>query len=113
MQNGLTNLAVLLLNKFHLLLLNLQMPLHIPALIIVIAFYMIFQSIPFIACKKYKILLLVLLHVPLVHHVVLSFSYLHIGYLLNTVLTLNCVALLIVHSHEGNLIISTHCLFPD
>ena len=32
------------------------MPLYIPTLIIEIASYMVFQSILFIACKKYKIL---------------------------------------------------------
>ena len=61
------------------------MPLYIPASIIVIAFYMVFQSILFIACKKYKTLLLVLLHAPLVRHILLLFSSFYIGYLLNTV----------------------------
>ena len=49
--------------------------------------------------KKYKTQLLVLLLVPLVHHISLQFSNLYIGYQFNTVLTLNCVVLLIVLSH--------------
>ena len=48
------------LNEFHhirsfitnLLLLHLQIPLYIPALIIVIGFYMVFQSILFIVLQK-------------------------------------------------------------
>ena len=68
--------------------------LYIPASIIVIAFYMVFQSILFIACKKYKTLLLVLLHVPLIRHILLLFSSLYIGYLLNTVnFKLCCITL--------------------
>ena len=43
-----------------------------------------------IAYKKYKTQLLVLLLVPLVHHISLQFSNLYIGYQFNTVLTLNC-----------------------
>ena len=49
--------------------------------------------------QKYKTQLLVLLLVPLVHHISLQFSNLYIGYQFNTVLTLNCVVLLIVLSH--------------
>ena len=52
-----------------------------------------------IAYKKYKTQLLILLLVPLVHHISLQFSNFYIGFLFNTVLTLNCVVLLIVHSH--------------
>ena len=50
-------------SSLNLLLLHLQMPLYIPALITVIAFYMVFQSICFIACKKYKTLLLLLIYI--------------------------------------------------
>ena len=39
--------------------------------------------------QKYKTQVLVLLVVPLVHHISLQFSNLYIGYLFNTVLTLN------------------------
>ena len=53
----------------NLQLLHLQMPLCIPALIIVIAFLMVFQNIPLITYKNYKTLLLLLLHVPLVRHI--------------------------------------------
>ena len=64
---------------------------------------MVCQSAQLIAYKKYKtqllVLLLVLLLVPFVHHLSLQFSNLYIGFLFNTVLTLNCVILLIVHSH--------------
>ena len=42
--------------------------------IIVIVFYMVFQSILFIACKKYNTLLLVLLYVSLVRHILLPYS---------------------------------------
>ena len=41
---------------------------------------MVFQSILFIACKKYKTLLLVLLHVSLIHHILFSSSNLYIDY---------------------------------
>ena len=58
-----------------------------------------FSSTQLIAYKKYKTQLLVLLLVPLVHHISLQFSNLYIGYQFNTVLTLNCVVLLIVLSH--------------
>ena len=43
--------------------------------------------------QKYKTQLLVLLLVPLVHHISLQFSNLYIGYVFNTVLILNCVVL--------------------
>ena len=43
---------------------------------------MVFQSIFFISCKKYKALLLLLLHIPLACHLLLPFSNLYIGYLL-------------------------------
>ena len=36
---------------------------------------------------------------PLVHHILLEFSNLYISYQFNTVLTLNCVVLLIMLSH--------------
>ena len=65
------------------------MPLYIPALIIVIVFFTVCQSTQLIANKKYKTQLLVLLLVPLVHHISLQFSNLFIGYQFNTVLTLN------------------------
>ena len=42
------------ISSLNLQRLHLQMPLYIPALIIMIAFYIVFQSILFIACKKYK-----------------------------------------------------------
>ena len=66
---------------------------------IVIVFFMVCQSTQLIAYKKYKTQLLVLLLVPLVYHISLQFSNLYIGYQFNTVLTLNCVVLLIVLSH--------------
>ena len=50
--------------------------------------------------QKYKTKSLVLLLVPLVHHISLQFSNLYIDYQFNTVLTLNCVVLLIVLSLE-------------
>ena len=93
------NFAILEVSSQNLLLLYLQMPLYIPALIIVIVFFMVCQSTQLIAYKKYKTQLLVLLLVPLVHHISLQFSNLYIGYQFNTVLTLNCVVLLIVLSH--------------
>ena len=99
------NFVIFLISPLNLLLLQLQLSLNILALIIVIAFYMVFQSILFIAYKKYKILLLILLHVPLFRHISLQFSNLNIGYLLNTVLILSYVALLIMHFHYGNFII--------
>ena len=87
------NFVILEVSSLNLQLLHLRMPLNISALIIVIiAFYMVFQSILFIACKKYKTLLLELLYVSLVHHILLPFSNFYISYLLNTVLTLNYVA---------------------
>ena len=49
--------------------------------------------------QNYKTHLLVLLLVPLVHHISLRFSNLYTGYQFNTILTLNCVVLLIVHSY--------------
>ena len=49
--------------------------------------------------KKCKTQMIVLLLIPLVHHISLQFSNLYIGFRFNTVLTLNCVVLLIVHSH--------------
>ena len=58
-----------------------------------------YGSTQLIAYKKYKTQLLVLLLVPLVHHISLQFSNLYIGYQFNTVLTLNCVVLLIVLSY--------------
>ena len=61
--------------------------------------FMVCQSTQLIPYKKYKTQLLVLLLVPLVHHISLQFSNLYIGYQFNTVLTLNCVVLLIVLSH--------------
>ena len=93
------NFAILEVSSQNLLLLYLQMPLYIPALIIVIVFFTVCQSTQLIAYKKYKTQLLVLLLVPLVHHISLQFSNLYIGYQFNTVLTLNCVVLLIVLSH--------------
>ena len=66
---------------------------------IVIVFFMVCQSTQLIAYKKYKTQLLVLLLVPLVHYISLQFSNLYIGYQFNTILTLNCVVLLIVLSH--------------
>ena len=59
-------------------------------MIIVIVFFTVCQSTQLIAYKKYKTQLLVLLLVPLVHHISLQFSNLYIGYQFNTVLTLNC-----------------------
>ena len=51
---------------------------------------------PLFGLSKYSLhrlqLLLVLLHFPLVSHLLLPFSNIYIGYLLNTVLTLNCAA---------------------
>ena len=64
-----------------------------------IVFFMVCQRTQLIAYKKYKTQLLVLLLVPLVHHISLQFSNPYIGYQFNTVLILNCVVLLIVHSH--------------
>ena len=61
------------------------MPLYIPALIIVIVFFTVCQSTQLIAYKKYKTQLLVLLLVPLVHHISPQFSNLYIGYQFNTV----------------------------
>ena len=61
--------------------------------------FMVCQSTQLIAYKKYKTQLLVLLLAPLVHHISLQFSILYIGFLFNPALTLNCVVLLIVHSH--------------
>ena len=62
--------------------------------------FMVCQSTQLIAYKKYKTQLLIFLLVPLVHHISLQFSNLYIGYQFNTVLTLKCVVLLIVHSHH-------------
>ena len=45
------NFAIFEVLSLNLLQLHFQMRLYIPALISVIAFYMIFQSIPYIACK--------------------------------------------------------------
>ena len=59
---------------------------------------MVCQSTQLIAYKKYKTQLLVLLLVPLAHHISLQFSNLYIDYQFNTVLTLNCVVLLIARS---------------
>ena len=42
--------------------------------------------------QKIQTLLRELLHVSLVHHILLQHSNFYIGYLLNTILTLNCVA---------------------
>ena len=69
---------------------HLPMPLYILALIIVIVFFMVSQGTLLITYKKYKTSLFVLLHIPLVLHILLQFSSLYISYLLNTILILNC-----------------------
>ena len=46
------NFAIFEVSSLNLLLLHLQMPLYIPASIIVIAFYIIFQSILFVVLQK-------------------------------------------------------------
>ena len=65
---------------------------------------MIFQSILFIGYRKYKTLFLLLLLVLLVRHILLQFSNLYIGYLLNIV-KLCCIthrALSLVEPHYLN-----------
>ena len=71
------NFTIFKVSSLNLLLLHLQIPLYIPALIIVTAFYMVFQSILFVARKKYKTLARIVTRTSRSSHIIPLLKSLH------------------------------------
>ena len=102
--------AIFEVSSLNLLLAHMSVPLYILAVIIVIVFFMIWQSILFIVYKKIQFLSFLLLLIPLALLMLFQFSsLLFVKYRINFKLSYIGQQTLLL----GNLIIKILYLFPN